>query len=711
MTDEGLNIPCDRPDYPADCLGSVCKIINYDVVDSVTFNDPVLLQAPVGDGSVSAIGVTINTSDAFTLLTGSSISLLDTIVQANPGSSTELLFAADVDGLNGGAIVISQSSTGSTILSGGGNITLAGGNVSGTGFAAGTASSSFGIAPAEGVKIFASTVDAEGGNITIRGQGLENNSPNPIGVSIDGASVVRTSGSGTLGIIGQGGGSGFSSQNVGIALQGSSQVVLGSGTANLTGTGGVSSSGGHGIWFTGGSTLTSDGAINLTATGDSTSPDTDGIRLETGSNIRSTGAIVLNGTGNTTGVSLQSGASITASGASTISLTGSNTTGGDGVSLQGGSSLSAETSVDIQSAQSILLDASFINSSGNPVTINLNQNNGGGSIALLNGSALTSNGGAINFGSEANPVVGTDFRSQGILISDSNLLSSGGDISLYGTGASSSASAIGIQIIGSDSSATIAAQTGNIILTGTGGTSSNSGAEGIKLGEEGLVNTYLSSSGAIRLRGSGGNSAYSATGIDLSNITITATNGGILELTGTGGTANADAGFKGIYLRGGTTLTSDSGTIALTGTGGSGSGSFNEGILVGDLGGAATLLSSTGMITLTGTGQATGSENNGLDLSSASLISTGSADGITLTGNGTPGFNSIVLNGATLQSTGGGEIALIGNVLTFNDVTFEGNGIGKLRLTPQLLAENMTVTVNNQSFQTVTGSDFSLYIS
>ncbi|MEY2976207.1 MAG: hypothetical protein RLZZ435_344, partial [Cyanobacteriota bacterium] len=680
-------------------------LINF--VDSVTFNDPVTLQAPTGDGSVNAIGVTINTSDAFTLLTGNSISLLDTIVQANPGSPTAILFAADADGLNGGAIVISQSSTGSTILSGGGNITLAGGNVSGTGFAAGTVSSSFGIPPAEGVKIFASTVDAEGGNITIRGQGLENNSPNPIGVSIDGASVVRTSGTGTLGIIGQGGGYGFSSQNVGIALQGGSQVVLGLGIANLTGTGGVSSSGGHGIWFTGGSTLTSDGAINLTGTGDSTSPDTDGIRLENGSNISSTGAIVLDGTGNTTGIGLQSGASITGSGTSTVSLTGTNLTSGDGISLQGSSSISSDNSVSLQTAQSILLDSSSITSgTGVPVTVNLNPS-GGGAIALLN-SVLTSNGGTINLGSAGTPVLGSDFRSQGILLSDSSLFSLGGAIGLYGTGATTATgTAIGIDITGSASSSTIAAGTGSLTLIGRGGSSSSGSAEGIRISTASSINTNISSSGAITLTGTGGNSNYGASGIDLATVTLTATDAGTINLTGTSGTASADAGFKGIYLRGDTTLTSNSGTIALTGTGGSGSGNFNEGILVGDVAGAATILSSTGAITLTGTGQATGTDNNGLDLSSSSLISTGSPAGMTLTGTGASGSNSMVFNGVTLQSTAGGLINLVGNVFTFNVATLEGNGTGELRLTPQGLTEDLTVTLNSQPFQTVTGSDFS----
>ena len=263
--------------------------------------------------------------------------------------------------------------------------------------------------------------------------------------------------------------------------------------------------------------------------------------------------------------------------------------------------------------------------------------------------------------------------------------------------------------------ATLNSNGGNIqLFGGSSGLSDTSFAQGTLANPDGvsITNSDLDAgTGQIAIVGKGFDNplATDATGIEVVNSSLTTTGSGTIALTGVGGTATGNINFKGIYLRGGTVISSENGGVSLTGTGGSGSGNNNEGILVGDSLGAATVQSTKGKITLQGTGQASGTSSEGVELTSNSLLSTGSPDGILITGTGSVGSNGVFVNGATIASTGGGDVILEANQLQFNsDNTFTGNGTGDLILKPIVLSDSFVVRLIgvDSSFQTLAPANF-----
>ncbi|MDG2991924.1 filamentous hemagglutinin N-terminal domain-containing protein [Candidatus Synechococcus calcipolaris G9] len=231
------------------------------------------------------------------------------------------------------------------------------------------------------------------------------------------------------------------------------------------------------------------------------------------------------------------------------------------------------------------------------------------------------------------------------------------------TAGTATGSFAGIQLNGAG--ATLAAQDGNIRLTGHGG---NSGANDYGIYQLGSAQVSTTGTGNITYIGTGGNGTSSNYGILLNgaNTTISSSDGSI-ALTGTG--RGNGTGNYGIYQLGAAQVSSTSGNITYTGTGGNGT-SNNYGILL--TGANTTITSGNGTIALTGTGQGNGNgtRNRGISHEFGAQVSTTGTGNITYIGTGGNGtdFNfGILLSGAnTTISSSDGTIALTG--------TGQGNG-------------------------------------
>lgn len=170
---------------------------------------------------------------------------------------------ADKDATGGGAVMMSSNSS---IETNGGDIVIGGGSSPLTTAAIGH------TGQVDGVDLDGALLDAAGGNISIRGQGLVDTSSDRRGVRIRGGAVVQTNGNGTITIIGQGGGGGAGDDNYGVQLLGSgSSVTAVNGAIVINGTGGGSnistSKNNNGIVMNNGTTISSTGSGAITLTG------------------------------------------------------------------------------------------------------------------------------------------------------------------------------------------------------------------------------------------------------------------------------------------------------------------------------------------------------------------------------------------------------------------------------------------------------------
>ncbi|MEM7304545.1 MAG: filamentous hemagglutinin N-terminal domain-containing protein [Pseudomonadota bacterium] len=194
-----------------------------DLVTALGSNNVVVttVSGAAGNGDITVaddITYTGGTNRTLSLQAENTITLS---ANANITSSTtalEVTLAADTDASGAGAIVMN---TGSSIESNGGNILLGGGDTVASGSARGEATN---IA---GVSLTDATLDAAGGNITIRGQGFTDAGGFNHGVSLTSAgtgSSVTTTGTGTITIDGTGGNA-AGANNSGVNISGSGTTV------------------------------------------------------------------------------------------------------------------------------------------------------------------------------------------------------------------------------------------------------------------------------------------------------------------------------------------------------------------------------------------------------------------------------------------------------------------------------------------------------
>ncbi|MEQ9069423.1 MAG: hypothetical protein RLO18_21995, partial [Gimesia chilikensis] len=339
-------------------------------------------------------------------------------------------------------------------------------------------------------------------------------------------------------------------------------------------------------------------------------------------------------TGQFAGIKLNS-ATISTTGTGNISLTGYGANSGDnnnyGIQLDSSSISSMSTATD---AGTITLNGIGGNGTDNLV-----------GVLLLGESQITSDSGDIQLTGQGGN--GSGAGNVGVmLLNGSEIISTGigagaADITITGTGATSTFLGHGVMISGND--AGIQSVDGNISITGSGYGGSGSQHFGVQLNNSLITSTGTGTGAAtITIDGTGGGGLDYHRGIQMADSTIT-TRDGDLTLLGQGGGNGTNYFNQGIGIQ--------NSTITSTGTG-----------------------SDAAVITLHGTGGSGTISNDGITLHSSTLISSEVAD-IFLTSEG----NVWMDYGSTLQSDSG-DISI--------DVNYQnGNNVGQFIMNQNSLVD------------------------
>jgi len=495
------------------------------------------------------------------------------------------------------------------------------------------------------------------GGVKIVGQGGGSGiSTGNSGVTVNNGGVVQSTGGGSISITGTGGGNGGSgSSNAGVTVSG---AISGNGSISITGTGGASSgTNNYGVNVAAAITG-SGGAISIVGTGGAGSGNFNyGINQGAFAITNAgTGSITLNGTGGGTGASeygyLLSGGSI-AAGTGNISITG-----------QGGTSANDGVGVLLHGTGISTAGAGTITIAGTATGTLTAAREDAAAIDMPN---ITAVDGLISITGINNSIGAIDGNSGAHLTTNARVISTGlGGVSVNGVGGGSGVSFndYGVQINGGNTIQSTGG--GAVTITGTGGDGGGSGASNFGVLISHVAATSLAGSGgAISITGIGGNSSgLTNYGVFL-DTAISNTGGGSISLTGTGGGSGNSA--NGISLGNSTATISNtgSGNITLLGTA-TGSGTAGNGVGINFNSGSVTAVN--GLISVTGKSNSTGTGggNTGVGLPVASNIKSTGTGGITIVGfgggSGAGSNNSgVVLSVANaIQSTGGGTITITG---------------------------------------------------
>ena len=374
------------------------------------------------------------------------------------------------------------------------------------------------------------------------------------------------------------------------------------------------------------------------------------------------------------------------------------------------------------------------------VTLNADTDATNGGAIRMDYTTIDTNNGDIIMGGGANPLttaaIGTSSHAQGLRFENSTLLTTGtgdmalrgqgwddagtnsqhgvlvhtnsalsttgGDITIAGTGGNGVSDSQGVYVLSGGAVSTV---DGNLVVTGTGGNGTGDKNAGIRVVSVGST-VHSTGSGNVTLTGTGGTGTSSHYGVDVYNGAISTVDGS-LNVTGTGGTGTSKN--YGIYILSGGAISTVDGSLSVTGTGGNGTGVENEGIRVRDAG-TQVSATGTGNVTLTGTGgTGTLGHRGTLVYNSASVNTTSGALSLTGTGgNGSGSANhgvSLHTNG-TVTSTSG-NITLTGtkgsNASTGIINEAGTNDIGSGTMTGNITLNSDTMSLAGTTVQTTGG--------
>lgn len=536
-----------------------------------------------------------------------------------------------------------------------------------------------GLSRLNGIRINLGQTDAAvirsvDGNINLTGTAGNGPSDFQTGVLIDGANPIQLTGTGSL-IVNGTGGDGLNG-NYGIGIQ-NAAISVNEGNIELNGTAGDGDAGQIGVSINFGVSIQILEGGSLAVTGNAGNGtegnmgvfigDTTVMVNQGGINIIGTAG---NGSGSfQTGVSINYGVSLVASGLADITING---TGGSGLSLNRGVLLAASsihtaggttrvtgqggTGGDTNYGISILAGNTISDTAGGHIELNGTAGTGTGDfqIGLSVGSncliealgsgtvSLTGTGG-----------IGTNYNYGLAMQQGSSIITSGGGSIITGNGGSGGLLDVGLLFFGGANVSDTA--DGDIILNGTGG-AGTSDNRGITF-EVDPVTTITSNNGNIILNGIGGANGNFNRGINLITAAISSTGTGSVTLNGT--TNSVGTLTEGVYIEN-SSVTATSGDITLTGVGnGNGLGSDGVDVLENSL-----VSTTSGNITITGTTLATGGQHKGIYIYDPAIVLT--IDGtITLNGTGGTGaggeHSGVVLGGGNvLQVTGSGSVNVTG---------------------------------------------------
>jgi len=618
------------------------------------------------------------------LQAGNNITYSGTITDsAAGGDRLNVTFNADVDGDGVGSIGI----TNGTIQTSGGDIVLRGGSgalntlpaFNDPGYEAALRTTA-----ARNITVNGSTLNAAGGNIVMRGVGIDSGTSVGVGVS---SSTVQTNGTGTISMDGIGGagatglnrglqllnssittvdgalslqgqGAGTGSENTGVRVNSSTVRATGGGNLVVNALGSTGGNYNDGIVLDVSSTLSvANGDMTVTGTGRGTGVGSDGIELANSSRMEATGSgsVTMNGTSTATGANTNRGVTVW------LGSTARTTTGA--LTLQGESS-------DAAKGSAISLESVTIGGASQTGAITLQT---GGDVLLSNATIDTSNALSITGGSYTSAGTST-LKSNTLSFGNLNTIAGSGTLTFNQTADTMVANVIGGTINVAKAGANELTLTGNNTYSGT--TAVNAGTLQV---------------------GNGATSGNLGTGA----VTLTAGTELVFDRSDTITVANTIVGAGNLTQAGsGTTILTANNTI-------SGATAVNAGTLQVGNGGVTGTLGTSAVMVDTGTtlryfrSNTVGVANNISGTGTLEFLGTGlSANSDYVLHGNSSGFNgSVVIDrarvqydnandigaGATINVLSGGQIFASANIS--NDMNLNGTGwlhpvgtLGALRL-------------------------------
>ncbi len=539
-------------------------------------------------------------------------------------AETDVLVAASIS-TQGGSIVLNSDTDqaaapgGGILVNGGAMVSSAGGDIilGGGDDPAMSPAIATGVSE-DGVHIGNATLDAGAGSITILGRSEAGGDD---GVEVDASGLLRTT-SGNITVTGS------SSADDGVDIDPGGRIQSDSGNVTLNGFSDGATGDADAVTMDGAGTVvqTTSGQIRLT--GQTMGPGNDAVHIYDGATVTSQdGAIHLAGTaqGFSDGVDLGTGGKVLSTGSGTITITGTAGTSGDGgVEIE-------DSGTAVTAVNGAIQITGTAEGSGDGVDIDtqaLIRTTGSASITIT-GTSGSSSG------------EGVDIGDAGTLVTSVN-----GAISITGSNDNNDGVYInnGVTI----SSTGIGAGAATITIMGTSAASNN---EGVDIGDEGVMVTSVDGD-------------ISITGVNTAdNDAVYISSGGVISSTGTGANAanitihgtTTSANHEGVDIdKADTKVSSVDGDISITGI----NLSTGDGIEMDS--GSAVLATGDGNISIHGDTADPDSES--LDIGGG----TGAAQIVSGTGNiaitaANSGVGLLSYSGATIASTGGGDITLTMN--------------------------------------------------
>ena len=468
---------------------------------TTTNNTAIVTVASIQNALNAGTSVTVTTGASGTNSQTGDITVANSITKSSGGAATLSLLAHGSINFSANAIISSVSdilnvvlnadsdasgfgaismASGSRINSNGGNITLGGGADPLTSTAKGTV----------GVTLNNAQLNAAGGNVSIRGQGVSG--AGSYGVYIYGGSIVSTTGLGTVLINGTGN-SGASNSSYGVRLSGATTRVS-----------------------------TEAGALNITATAPSTGSAAYGFYSDTGAYLQTTSGDV-----NVTGNWLDN-----------YGIVVSNTTVSDFIRTQNGNvSFISDGAISLLKGNIVSTNGSLFN-----VTLNADRDaDASGGVIDINALSIITNGGDIVLGGGVDPVTGfaqgvSASATGAITIQGASLLhANGGDISIHGlnTYTGGADDLYGVLVMGGSVISTTGLGTIDIAGTGGAGTSTSGNDFGVYL--TGAGTRVTSEDGDINILGVGRSAGGAAYAVYTSGGSYLQTTSGDVNVTGNWG--------------------------------------------------------------------------------------------------------------------------------------------------------------------------------
>lgn len=440
---------------------------------SITFAAPLTLAAGKNLSAFSAGAINLSTTNSDINLSGAGTLLLSTAKNINlvSGSSITLGTGSMTLDANQQAVATTGNFNGivlnnAQLASAAGAITVRGRGGNDVG------GNQLGVQLLGGAKIGTGTL----GTVTVQGTGGVSSGNGNYGVQVTGVNSVITSGGGNVVVTGTGGGSGSSTTNTGVSVEGRGVITAGgTGAVSVTGNGSATTGANIGVSVNGvGSQIGSaGGAVSVTGTGTGSTALVPAVNVSAAGTITAggTGSVTVNGTSN--GLAQNSyGVYVTGSSSQINSLGGNVSVNGTG----GGSTTATQ-------GYGVFVDNAGMISAG-----------GTGTVAITGTGRNTSGSGGSNDG----VVIGSN---------NSTVTSNGGNISITGIagGGGSSSGNVGIAILNSGQISSTAAAV--ISLTGTGGGGSGGLNHGVSITDSG--SQVSAGSGGLTILGTPGTGSTS----------------------------------------------------------------------------------------------------------------------------------------------------------------------------------------------------------